>query len=144
MGPKRELFAWSFSHTTKILQDVLHCPLLSMALRKPPMTEFLFHVILISSGNCTVNRCLGKRNDLTKYPSCHARKTGPHLQLSCCQPCLSNETLQLSRLAHAQGASLSCSPFFFFFCKLCKEVYFHNRNISLCSDTFFTSLKGPR
>lgn len=101
-----------FSHTTN------HCKMFYIVITlgwhsQTPLTESLFHVILISTGTCA-NLTSSNWSDLSQKccplwpnsPEVMPGKTGSH-----CQPCLSNARPQLSVLAHVQGASLFFSPF---------------------------------
>ena len=88
-GSWAELFAGSFSHTTKILQDVSHCHHLRMALRNPNDWILLVHAILISSGTCS-NLASSNSRDWSQRccplspnsPEVIPGKKGWHLRLS--------------------------------------------------------------
>lgn len=135
-----------FSHTTK------YCKMFYIVITlgwhsQIPMSEFLLHVILISTG-AHANLTLGNWDDLSRrccplWPNSlevMPGKTGSHLQLRSCT--VNHVFLVYS----ASWVYLFTHKVLLFssihFCKLSKESYFHNVNISLCFDTFFSSLKG--
>lgn len=153
-GSQAELFAASFFPHRKILQDVLHCHHLRMALPNPHDWASLVHVILISTGTCA-NLTSSNWNDWSQrccllWPrshSSHARKDWlMSLQVCEAAPWLSAVSLELTRhlsWVYSLTYKVLSSPPLLRFCELSKESYFHNVNISLCFETFSHSLKAP-